>query len=143
MSDYARWSGGPTEKGSRCGTARTTTPAESAAGRACSIRPCQATVAAVGKFAKAAHAHTHELQQSGGTGWCGGAPSWCAICPVAQGIAAMLAVIAGRQATNDAITTTAVHVVTHLDRRLITVTNVCSIDWHVKPCSLGGVGPVV
>jgi len=112
-SAYTRWSGGPIEKGSRCDEATEMTPAQSGAG-AYSLDACNAMVVVTGRIATTAHPQA--LQQFIGRVWCCGALGWCPTCSMPHDMVAILAIIAGCHATNEAITTTAVDVLTTRDR---------------------------
>jgi hypothetical protein len=69
-SDYARWSGGPMEKGNRCGAATTMNPAGSVVEGAYSIDPGTATAAvALGRPEVVAHERTQTRQQSSRRAW--------------------------------------------------------------------------
>ena len=129
-SVYTRWSGGPIEKGSRCGAATAMTPARSGAG-AYSLAACMVMVVGTGRLATTAQAQA--LQQLMGLAWCCGALGWCAACSMPHGMVAILAIIAGCHATNNAITTTALDVLTKRDRRRTIDDKVRSRVLHVKP----------
>ena len=123
------------EKGRRCCGARTMNSTRSAVRCAYSVNPGNAVDRALGRPRVAAHGRGHTRQQLGGRAWCGGAPWWCTACSIPCGIAVMHAIIAGRQAALDAISTTAVDCLKRCNRRVTTTANRPSVAPPTSVCT--------